>query len=210
MKQKLILIATILALYSCKDITVSFEVSQPENVKQQKEFPKKLIGTYYNPDENSQLEIGKYFILKKITLDDTLKISELDKNERIVNDTLYLLNSKVKYKILKINDSLFSNYIYADTTFNLKKTDVLKKFKGYYFLNNKTDTDFWEVEKLSLNKGVLQINGIKTVDEMNLMESITESKKDTTKPFRVKPNKKQFKAFIKQNGFTQGEIYIRQ
>lgn len=209
MKLQLILIATILALYSCKDTTVSFEVSQPENVKEEKEFPNKLIGTYYNPDENSQLEISKYFILKKITLEDTLKISELNKNERIVNDTLYLLNSKVKYKILKINDSLFSNYIYVDTTFNLKKTDVLKKFKGYYFLNNKTDTDFWEVEKLSLNKGVLNINGITTQNEITLMETITDNKKDSIKLFTVKPTKKQFKAFLKQNGFTEGDTYLR-
>jgi hypothetical protein len=210
MKQRLILIALILALYSCKKFTVGFDVSQPENTKEQKEFPKRLIGVYYNVDKNIELEIEKYFILKRIILDDTLKISDLDKTERVKNDTLYKLHSNTKYKILKINDSLFSNYIYVDTTFNLKTLDLLKKFKGYYFLNHKTENGSWEVEKLSLKQGVLKINGIRTENEISMMETITESKRDTIKPFIVKPTKKQFKAFVKQNGFTESDTYIRQ
>lgn len=142
---------------------------------------------------------------------DTLKISELSKNEIIENDTLYKLNSNEKYKIIKINDSLFSNYVFTDTVFNLNKTDVLKKFKGYYFLNKSIEkTGFYEVEKLNLTKGVLNINGIETVNEISLLENITESKKDTVKPFTIKPTKKQFKEFIKKNGFSNGEIYFKQ
>ena len=36
--RKGLLQALILVLFSCKDYTVSFDVSQPENVKNQKEF----------------------------------------------------------------------------------------------------------------------------------------------------------------------------
>jgi hypothetical protein len=213
MKTKIIFLNLIFCLLfiSCKEPIVSFEVAQPENLKAQKEFPKKLIGTYYNSENDTELIIRKYFIFKKMLLKDTLKISELDKNEIIKNDTLYKLNSNEKYKIIKINDSLFSNYVFSDTIYNLKKTDVLKKFKGYYFLNKSIEKNgFWEVEKLNLTNGVLTINGIETENEISLLENITESKKDTVKPFTIKPTKKQFKEFIKKNGFSNGEIYFKQ
>jgi hypothetical protein len=213
MKTKLFFLNLIFSifLFSCKEPIVSFEVAQPENIKEQKEFPKKLIGTYYNSENNIELIIRKYFIIKKTLLNDTLRISELDKNEVIKNDTLYRLKPNEKYKIIKINDSLFSNYVYSDTIFNLKKTDVLKKFKGYYFLNKSIEkTGFWEVEKLKLTKGVLKINGIETENEISLLETITESKRDTVKPFTIKPTKKQFKEFIKKNGFVEGETYLKE
>jgi hypothetical protein len=213
MKTKIILLNLIFCLFfiSCKQPIVTFEVAQSENVKEQKEFPKKLIGNYYNSENDTELIINKYFIYKKMLVKDTLKISELSKNEIIKNDTLYKLNSNEKYKIIKINDSLFSNYVFTDTVFNLNKTDVLKKFKGYYFLNKSIEkTGFYEVEKLNLTKGVLNINGIETENEISLLENITESKKDTVKPFTIKPTKKQFKEFIKKNGFSNGEIYFKQ
>jgi hypothetical protein len=213
MKTKIILLNLIFCLFfiSCKQPIVTFEVAQPENGKEQKEFPKKLIGNYYNSENDTELIINKYFIYKKMLIKDTLKISELSKNEIIKNDTLYKLNSNEKYKIIKINDSLFSNYVFTDTVFNLNKTDVLKKFKGYYFLNKSIEkTGFYEVEKLNLTKGVLNINGIETENEISLLENITESKKDTAKPFTIKPTKRQFKEFIKKNGFSNGEIYIKQ
>jgi hypothetical protein len=200
-----------LLFISCKEPLVSFEVAQPENVKAQKEFPKKLIGIYYNSENDTELVIKKYFIFKKTLVKDTLKISELDKNEIIKNDTLYKLNTNEKYKIIKINDSLFSNYVFSDTVFNVKKSDVLKRFKGYYFLSKSIEkTGLWEVEKLNLTKGVLNINGIETENEISLLENITESKKDTVKPFTIRPTKRQFKEFIKKNGFSNGEIYIKQ
>ncbi|WP_264558444.1 hypothetical protein [Flavobacterium sp. N2270] len=213
MKSKIFFLNLIFCLFyiSCKEPIVTFEVAQPENVKEQKEFPKKLIGTYYNSENDSELIIRKYFIFKKMLIKDTLRISELNKNEIIKNDTLYKLNSNEKYKIIKINDSLFSNYVYSDTIFNLKKSDALKKFKGYYFLNKLIEnTGFWEVEKLNLTKGILNINGIETENEISLLENITESKKDTVKPFTIKPTKKQFKEFIKKNGFSNGEVYVKQ
>uniref|UniRef100_UPI00404B4F5D hypothetical protein n=1 Tax=Flavobacterium sp. TaxID=239 RepID=UPI00404B4F5D len=211
MKSKLMLFCIVsLILNACKEPLVSFEIPQPENVKTQNEFPKNLLGTYYNPSKNEQLIIDKSFILKKITLDDTLKFSELDKNELIKHDTLYKTTTNEKYKIKIINDSLFTNYCYSDTIFNLK-SDILKKFKGYYFLNNSIEkTGFWEVRKLNYTKGVLSINGIETENEINLIASITETKKDTSKPFRIKPTKKQFKAFIKKNGFSEGETYLKE
>jgi hypothetical protein len=53
------------------------------------------------------------------------------------------------------------------------------------------------------------LSSIETENELKLLESITETKMDTTKPFKIKPTKKQFKEFIKKNGFSEGKIYLK-
>lgn len=212
MKIKSLFLTLLLFLFfnSCKKSEVSFEETQPQNIKEQNVLPNKLIGTYYNSENKTELNISKYFIVKHITLEDTFKITELNKNEVIKNDSLLNIETKGKYQIKKINDTLFTNYIYSDTIFNLKQKDILKKFKGHYFLNKLIKSDgLWEVKKLTLTNGTLKISGIETEEEINLLESITETKRDTIKPFTIKPTKKQFKEFIKKNGFSEGEIYLK-
>ncbi|WP_130734648.1 hypothetical protein [Flavobacterium sp. J27] len=61
------------------------------------------------------------------------------------------------------------------------------------------------MQKLFLQKGQLYINTIISESEITLLETLTESKKDTVKPFVLKPTKKQFKEFVKRNGFTEGD-----
>jgi hypothetical protein len=86
----------------------------------------------------------------------------------------------------------------------------MKKLKGHFFLNKRINkSDFWAVEKLSYSNGILNINRIETEEEMKLLQSITETKMDSTKPFSVKPTKKQFKEFIQKNGFVNGATYLR-
>lgn len=195
-------------LNSCKEPLVTFEVAQPENVREQKEFPNKLIGNYYDAEGSTDLIIEKYFIIKRTTINDTLSISELSENERIVKDTFYDKNSNQKSKIRVVNDTLFTDLIILDTVFNIIKGDVLKKHKGYYFLNTKWEKT-WTVEKLSLAKGILQINSINTKEEITILETITNIKRDSAATFKVKPTKKQFQEFVKRNGFSEGEIYLK-
>ena len=212
MKNKLLYLNLLflLILNSCKEPIVSFEEAQPKNISELNAFPKKIIGTYYNSESKTELRISKYSIFKKMFVEDTLKISEINKNEIIKNDSLFNSVTKERYLIKRINDTLFSNYVYQDTIFTINKKNVLKKFKGYFFLNNLIEkSGFWSVEKLDLSKGVLTINGVETENELNLLQSITETKKDTIKPFTIKPTKKQFKEFIKKNGFTKGEVYLK-
>lgn len=203
-----VLILLLLAFNSCKEPLVTFIVPQPENVREQKEFPNKLIGTYYHAEGSSYLIIEKHFIIKRTTINDTLSISELSENERIIKDTFYDRNSNQKFKIRVVNDTLFTDLIILDTVFNIIKGDVLKKHKGYYFLNTKWEKT-WTVEKLSLAKGILQINSIKTQEEITLLETITNIKIDSAVTFKVKPTKKQFQEFVKRNGFSEGEIYLK-
>ena len=55
----------------------------------------------------------------------------------------------------------------------------------------------------------LNLNDISTKEEIEILEEITETKKDSSETFVIKPSKKQFRAFVKKNGFSKGEVYIK-
>jgi hypothetical protein len=206
----IIIFYSFIFIYSCKEPLVSFSEAQPEGGKALESFPEKYIGSYYNPLEKIEITISQCCIMTKTVIDDTLNIREFGKDEMIKNDTLLNLITNQKYRITRINDSLFTNYIYEDTTFILGRKYCLKTFKGYLFLNKKKDNGYWEVEKIKLNNGAIEIGSINTQNEINLLESITESEIDTTiVPYKIKLTKKQFKQFIQKNGFAESKVYLK-
>lgn len=209
MNIKLIILLILILLFSCKEPLVSFSEAQPENSKDLNSFPKKLIGKYYNITENCELEIREKLIIKISTLTDTFHINELPKSEILRKDSIINTLTSERIVVTPINDSLFTNYVYKDTLFHINDNSVLRKMKGYYFLNSKMSDANWYVQKLFLKNGKLCINTITSENEIALLETLTESKKDTVKPFVFKPSKKQFKAFVKKNGFAEGEVYLR-
>lgn len=145
-----------------------------------------------------------------MTFEDTINLKQLAGNEIIKNDSLFKRKTNEKYQIKRINDSLFTNYVFLDTIFKIGTNNILKKFKGFLFLNKLEEKNgSWNVKKLNMSKGVLKISSIETENEIQLLESITETKKDTAKTFKIKPTKKQFKEFIEKNGFLKGKIYIK-
>src|SRR5690606_30007480 len=100
------------------------------------------------------------------------------------------------------------NQFFYDTLFSFGKGHILKKFKGSYFLNIPYHEN-WEVKRLNLKNGIITIGEITSQDDITTMETITETKRDTTSPFKVNPTKRQLKRFIKEKGFTDEEFYIK-
>lgn len=210
MKKHISLFLFLLSL-SCKESMVKFSEAQPENSKDLTSFPGKLIGSYYNLENDADLEISKYSIVQKMIAKDTFNIKDLSEFEILKNDTIIDTETFEKFAVKRISDSLFTvtDYIYSDTIFNISRENVLRKTKGYYFLNSKDKENNWSVKKVLLKNGQLNINPISTNQEIELLEKITGTKKDTVKPFVLKPTKKQFKEFVKRNGFTEGEVYLK-
>ena len=97
---------------------------------------------------------------------------------------------------------------YVDTIINLAKNDQIKKYKGYYFLNPFLDENAWEVQKVKFKKGILSISQISSEEEIEMLVEITETLSDSTRPYSINPNKKQFKEFLKREGFADEDIYI--
>jgi hypothetical protein len=85
---------------------------------------------------------------------------------------------------------------------------VLKKFKGYYFLNTRRSDTSWEVKKLSLSRGTLRVGFIGNAEEIRQLKELTESTADTASTY-FSLTRKQFRKFIRHNGFSEAERFTR-
>lgn len=191
---------------------VDFISPQPQGKKDFSSFPKRLQGKYSNLDDFIDLEITNYHVIKRHIGKDTIDLRDtFYKLTEIKGDTLYDKESSMKFKFRRLRDSLITDfyYIYIDTIFDLNKGDKLRKMKGYFFLNQKYGDSSWGVRKLVLKNGVLNLNDIGSEEEIKLLQTITETKQDSIRPFVTNPSKKQFREFIKKNGFSDGESFIK-
>lgn len=200
-----------LMLESC---IVTFEKPQPEHAKSLTSFPKRLQGKYFNYNS-------------KITYFDSTEQHSINITNKLMieNGTLYyvygfgfgllldgdsLMNSQnEKVKNNDLPDSIYYEKDKIDTLFNISSINVLKKFKGYYFLNytDSFELNKWYVQKLGLRKDTLTLYYIPD-DQSKILEAITGTTADKDSP-RFNLTRRQFKRFIKQGGFTEEKKFIR-
>lgn len=207
---KFLLIALFFLLISaCKEPLVVFEQPQPAHRKDLADFPKRLQGTYGNGQENSSLHITQRMIVLQTQHTDTLHINELDsKREQIQGDQLvHLHNKALRYPIVRIGDSLFTNYRLVDTLFAISPEAVLRKWKGRYFLNTKIGVSGWNVEQLTLQKGILRFAAISSEEQLQLLEPLNQQ--DSVPYFTTNPSKKDFQNFLRAKGFETKFTYIK-
>jgi hypothetical protein len=205
----LIVILSVLLLASC-DNGVRFETPQPEGQTNENSIPKKLIGEYFSLEDSSRLNITFGQITKTLISDLSLHKSALDSSDRLTfnkDSTFSQRDSKMKIDVIIKGDSVFEHVIYKDTIFDASKGDVLRKLKGYYFLNRQTTKSDWVVTKLTKTKKGLTLGSVTKKEDIDNLRELTETKSDTINSFR--PTRKQFRRFIKTNGFNDQETFIK-
>lgn len=197
--KKFILFISVCLLASCKKPFANFTEAQPVNTKDQSGFPNRIIGTYHNYETDTDLIIQKDLVLNKQYFRDTIAEKDLLKIQQEIDVTS-----------VKLNDSLFvASYNVTDTIFNLQQNDILRKLKGYYFLNVANEDKNWNVTKLKFKNSIVSLNDISTEEEIHTFEELTETATDSIRPATFKLSKKQFRKFVKQNGFTEGSVYVK-
>jgi hypothetical protein len=205
----LTVILSVLLLASC-DNGVRFETPQPEGQTNENSIPKKLIGEYFSLEDSSRLNITFGQITKTLISDLSLHKSALDSSDRLTfnkDSTFSQRDSKMKIDVIIKGDSVFEHVIYKDTIFDASKGDVLRKLKGYYFLNRQTTKSDWVVTKLTKTKKGLTLGSVTKKEDIDNLRELTETKSDTINSFR--PTRKQFRRFIKTNGFNDQETFIK-
>ncbi len=207
MTRKLFGLLLLFVIESCEP-PVTFDQPQPPKTRAIKKFPRRLFGHYLSTDRKSTIVIGEKNIY---TIHDYYIFTHKDslyQNYKLKGDTLYF-DTIGNYQIVQIkNDTVIQHINYTDTLFRFDTTTVLKKFKGHYFLNYQWDKNAWIVQKLTLVKGVLSIADIKTKEGIYILSAITETPKDTVS-YNFKTNKKQFKKFLKLDGFQDVKYYLK-
>ncbi|MGB4775409.1 MAG: hypothetical protein WBP45_09570 [Daejeonella sp.] len=194
-------------LFACEQVT--FREAQPTQINNLSEFPKRVQGQYLSLDGNLTLKITDHAIFAIYDLDNKFHINQLDSNERLSGDTLINLRTNKKAIVKITGDTLVKHIHETDTVFNINETNILKKFKGYYFINTWYGDDSWEVKKMQLSKGKLILSKISTKEDIEQFKAITESPQDTI-PYKLAITKKQFNKFVKNKGFRNNETFVRQ
>ena len=209
-KQFITLLITIVLLnfFGC-DPSVYFENPQPENCKNLKKVPNSLVGTYVFNDDSSLFYITPTMMYQYVDYQYIENIKDLDSNYVLEKDSINDLKNNAKWAITKFGDSVLIKIHYMDTLFYINDNYVLRKYKGYLFVNKKHDENSWEVNKLFLRKGMLLISSVESQEDIDLLKEITQTPQDTVPPYSFKPTKKQFKEFIKRKGFSNNDtLYL--
>lgn len=183
---------------SCGPIA-TFDTPQPNGLKNESGFGKNIQGVYQSADSSSILRVNEKFIIHEYTeiLLETDSLTLADTNSTAID------NSKA--------DTVHNQIIKLDTIFKIDEAHALKKYRGHYFLNWKSsETQKWEVSKLSLEKDLLTIASIRGEEDINKLNEITKTPQDTTVgSVNYDLNKKQFKEFLKSNGFSAIDSFRR-
>jgi len=194
-------------LYACKP-PVTFKEPQPKDVASLGGFPNRILGKYLSSEDSSFLQITSSSMIRIYDFDEKLHLSQLDSNQQIIGDTLFDLNTNTGQFIQIEGDSIVMNVHGLDTLFTIGVLNVLKKFKGYYFVNIHMPSDTWQVKKLEFSHGKLTLSSISPKEDLEQLKTLTESTQDTL-PYVFSLGRKQFKKFVGHDGFRDVEEFLK-
>lgn len=197
------------SLFACEP-PVTFNEPQPTDIDNLSKFPKRLQGQYLNFADNSTLIVSDKLIQRIYDFDYKFHINQLDSAEQLYGDTIINIETNGKTLIKREGDSLITHVHYIDTLFQIDYDNVVRKFKGYFFLNIRYDKSSWVVKKIQLTKGRLILSCISTKLDIENLKEITEANIDIVPPYKFSATKKQFNKFIKYDGFSNCETFIKQ
>jgi hypothetical protein len=209
--KKTLYILLMIFLMSCGDYEyVRFEKPQPDGVKRSVSFNKKVKGEYVNCSNSDD----KLIISVKLILNSrTIKLKS-HRNDLELDSTIFV-NRNNDNELKKLFDTINASQTYIDTIFQISENQILKKFKGSYFLNFKENENFWNVSRLDINKDILLIGQITPSDTLLRFdfvvknEEFNKSDSTTTTEYSINPSKKEFKKLMKSNSFKESECYFK-
>lgn len=188
---------------------MTFTEPQPVNTDNLSKFPNRIKGHYLSLSDSSTLTISDNLIERTYDFDYKIHPNQLDSTARLSGDTLINIESNEREIIKRDKDSLVIHFHDTDTLFLMNYDNVVRKFKGYYFLNLRYDKTTWMVEKMQLTKGQLIISRISTEQDIDRLKEITETAQDTVVTYNFTATKRQFKRFVKNDGFSDSETFVR-
>lgn len=216
---KLIFIAVITLLLGACAEPIRFEQPQPANKKDLATIPKKLRGKYQSRSDNAYLTITANNVVEQVTFQTKTIIDSLD----IEIDSTYITNRtpnsfQLTHKNQRFDfnffskDSVLVNYSYQDTIFSISPQQLLRRFKGHYFLNYAHKTG-WSVRCMTFKKGELSFSEISTKEDIDKLKEVTATEMigtDSTQStnYILKPDRQELKRLLKQH-FAITKRYLK-
>ena len=183
------------SLVACEP-PVTFTEPQPESTKNLSAFPNRIQGRYSSLSDGSIVRIGNHLIERTYDFDYKIHHHQLDSAFQLVGDTAMITETGEIKTVQHDGDSLIIHMHEVDTLFLMSYDNVVRKLKGYYFLNTRFDETSWTVEKLGFTKGQLVISSISKKEDIDNLQEITETPNDTLARPMFTPTKSQFRKFV--------------
>jgi hypothetical protein len=206
---KIISVIIILTSLVACEPPVTFTEPQPVGTDNLSKFPRRLKGVYLSLSDSSTLSINDKLIQRTYDFDYKIHPNQLDSTARLSGDTLMNVETKERELIQRDGDSLLIHIHNVDTLFLMNYDNVVRKFKGYYFLNTRYDKTSWSVQKMQLSKGQLIISSISTKEDIENLKETTENVQDSVANYNFTATKRQFKKFVKNDGFRDSETFVK-
>ena len=207
----IITLFSLILIVACNNANrVTFTTPQPIGAKDLKEIPKRLQGEFVSEDKSHTLIITSNAITKIFDGDIILTTNELYSEIMIIGDTLTVKSDGSKFKIKKHGDSIIYHQHFEDTLFSLNGINILRKFKGFYFVNIMVESnEMWEVSQIGISKGILTISAVDSIENINRLIEVKENNQDTIVNRNISANRRQFKHIVKENGFSETTKYFK-
>jgi len=206
----------ILELISCSGPSAKFKEPQPEDGKNSKSFPKKMIGEYMSNRDSSKLMITASSIIREYNypFEMPAKFADTSKIFILKGDSITDKSSNITIYVKKENDTLKGNFYAKEELFSISQKNIARKFNGKVFLNfnhGDDENENWEVWEMEYKKGKLWIGKIEKKEDMDKLQKLTKTPADTNANLvqSFEPTRRQLRRFIKQDGFSDKEEFVK-
>ncbi|MGE0088252.1 MAG: hypothetical protein AB7S50_02105 [Bacteroidales bacterium] len=216
MNRKIILFLILIFLIGCGPF-IYFKSPQPAKKSNLSSFPKDLFGSYLSLSDSSIIVIESQKIVKKRFENMIMSFDEYSKEtgDTLFRDTTFLFTDNWLINMKTVGDSIDVKSSRVEEFFSISNKNILRKYKGYYFLNYEDTNNLWRVEILKLENDTLELGNILTKEDLEKIKSFTifESYTDTTEPgkstkYYLNPSKREVRKILKIR--TPGEKFIKQ
>lgn len=207
MQRFLVIICTALLLGGCEP-AATFNEPQPAKSTPLSSFPEKIQGRYLSEDRASTIIISGDKLLQEYDFDIRKHKDSLAPSEKLEGNILVDQTQGKKIPVSLEGDTVVQHIHETDTLFTIGEHQLLTSFKGYHFLNFRREDGSWEVRKLWLKKGMLTLAVVSKDEDLGKLREITGTPEDTASS-RFTLTRRQFKSFVKQDGFSAGELFTR-
>jgi hypothetical protein len=189
----------------------TFSEPQPADEKALKSFPDRLQGRYIHNDGVSVITISEDHIVRVRDYEMGKLRAELDSSVYISGDELIDKNTGERNKITLRGDSVLIHFHEEDTIASIPAGNVLKKFKGYYFLNYGDKENGWIVQRMALSNGKLITAYVSDSVAIAKLKELAEKPVDTlSQQYSIySVSKKNFKTLLKSEGFSDEDTFTR-
>jgi hypothetical protein len=203
MKKLLLLLCAILLAACVSDI--KFDTPQPEDRPDEESIPKKLWGIYRSAQDSSLLRVSPDKLVRYINRRFVVPKTLLDSAYVINGDTSFV-DTENKLIVRVAGDSVYGRFRYLDTLFDISQINVLRKFKGYYFLNKQVGSHDWNLFLMTYGRNELELVTRWSDKEIAALREITHGKSDSRD---FKPSRREMAKFIMKMGSLDGERLLR-